>query len=186
MFVKTLFNERNPNRRTNRRFDGSTVRIYLPRHDMMQVEAVGLQDVRDVPMRDPEAIIGTVLVVEDEADLRALIVEVLRDLGCRVIEAANGNAGLRFLRSRGQVDLLVTDVGLPEMNGRQLAATARETRPGPAVLLITGYAGKALDDMELAPGMKVMVKPFALNSLAVRVGALLKSHDHSMADGPVA
>jgi CheY-like chemotaxis protein len=131
---------------------GTTVRIYLPRHDM--VEGVGLQDVRDVPMRDSEAIIGTVLVVEDEADLHAFIVEVLCDLGCRVIEAANGNAGLRFLRSRGQVDLLMSDVGLPGMNGRQLAATARETRPGLSVLLITGYAGAAVDDTSLRSAWK--------------------------------
>jgi CheY-like chemotaxis protein len=114
-----------------------------------------------------------------------MIVEVLRDLGCRVIEAADGNAGLRIVQSRDQVDLLVTDVGLPGLNGRQLADAAREIWPRLPVLLITGYAGKMLDDTKLAPGMEIMRKPFAFDAMAARVSSLLlKSHGCSMADGP--
>jgi CheY-like chemotaxis protein len=71
------------------------------------------------------------------------------------------------------MDLLVTDVGLPGLNGRQLADAAREKRPDLPVILITGYAGKALEDGELAPGMEVMRKPFALPALANRVRVLL-------------
>jgi PAS domain S-box-containing protein len=153
---------------------GTTVRLYLPRHERARVEGVGTQNASGSPIRAAEAITGTVLVVEDEADERTMIAEVLSGLGCRVIEAADGNAGLRIVQSRDQVDLLVTDVGLPGLNGRQLAEAARVTRPGLPVVLITGYAGRALEDTGLAPGMEVMRKPFAFDALAVRVSALLK------------
>jgi DNA-binding response OmpR family regulator len=78
------------------------------------------------------------------------------------------------LHSLEHLDLLVTDVGLPGLNGRQLADAARERRPNLPVLLITGYAGAALTDWQLAPGMEVMGKPFELDALAARVGDLLK------------
>jgi DNA-binding response OmpR family regulator len=127
-----------------------------------------------------------VLVVEDEADVRSMIADVLRELGCRVIEAADGSAGLREIQSGTHFDLLVTDVGLPGMNGRQLADAAREDRSGLPVLLITGYAGTALEDTGLPPGMDVMRKPFALETLAARVGTLLKLPALSLAERPPA
>ena len=113
------------------------------------------------------------LVVEDEADVRSMIVEALNGLGCYVIEAADGSAGLRIVQSGIHIDMLVTDVGLPGMNGRQLADAAREGRGTLPVLLITGYAGGALDDSRLPTGMDVMRKPFALDALTARVAALL-------------
>jgi DNA-binding response OmpR family regulator len=103
-----------------------------------------------------------------------------------VIEAADGGAGLRIVQSGAQLDLLVTDVGLPGMNGRQLADAAREGRGGLPVLLITGYAGTALENTGLPPGMDVMRKPFALEALAARVGALLKPPDLLLAEQPPA
>jgi DNA-binding response OmpR family regulator len=123
-----------------------------------------------------------VLVVEDEADARAMVADVLRDLGCKVIEAADGNAGLRIVQSNGPLDLLITDVGLPGLNGRQLADAARETRPTLPVLLVTGYAGRALDDAELEPGMEVLRKPFTFNVLVARVRAILMPA--SVVEGP--
>jgi PAS domain S-box-containing protein len=154
---------------------GTTVRIYLPRYDAASVEGIAPESRAQAELSlNPDETIGkTILVVEDEADVRAMIVEVLRDLGCRVIEAADGNAGLRIVQSCDQMDLLVTDVGLPGLNGRQLAEAAREGRPGLPVLMVTGYAGKALEDTELAFGMEVMRKPFALDALATRVRTLL-------------
>jgi CheY-like chemotaxis protein len=103
-----------------------------------------------------------------------MIGKVLRELGCTVLEAADGPAGLRIVQSRQPLDLLVTDVGLPGLNGRQLADAARTMRPDLPVLLITGYAGKALEDLALAPGMTVMPKPFTLDALAASVSALLR------------
>jgi len=91
-----------------------------------------------------------------------------------VLEAANGPAALRLLRSGVRIDVLVTDVGLPGgLNGRQVADAVRERRPGVPVLFITGYAGSALES-ELAPGMEVISKPFALDALAARVRAILE------------
>ena len=101
--------------------------------------------------------------------------ERLRELGYAVLEAEDGPAALRALHSGTRVDVLVTDVGLPGgMNGRQVADAARERRPGLPVLFITGYAGSVLDG-QLAPGMKVLAKPFALDTLAARVREALEA-----------
>ena len=117
----------------------------------------------------------TVLLVEDEESVRAMAVEHLRDLGYAVLEAEDGPAALRLLRPGTRVDLLVTDVGLPGgMNGRQVADAARERRPGLPTLFITGYAGGALDG-QLAPGMELIGKPFALDALAAKVRAMLEA-----------
>ena len=116
-----------------------------------------------------------VLLVEDEESVRGVVAEKLRDMGYQVLEAGDGSAALRLLRRGEPVDLLVTDVGLPDgLNGRQVADMARERRPGLPVLFITGYAGLALED-QLAPGMEVIDKPFALDDLVGRVRAILTS-----------
>jgi PAS domain S-box-containing protein len=145
---------------------GTTVRILLPRF-------LGTAELAQAATEESS---GTVLVVEDEADVRANLVEAIRELGCRVLEAADGPSGLRVLQTREPVDLLVTDIGLPGLNGRQLADAARERRPDLPVVLITGYAGTALVDWQLAPGMQVLRKPFALSELLARVGELLGPH----------
>jgi len=116
---------------------------------------------------------GAVLVVEDQADVRAQIVEVLANMGCEVIEAADGPEGARLIDQRRHLDLLVTDVGLPGSSGRQLADAARAAVPGLRVLFITGYAGTALDDARLADGIEILRKPFGLDEFAARVAALL-------------
>jgi signal transduction histidine kinase len=158
---------------------GTTVRIFMPRHQAMERDD-SEQVCPDVPVSADIGAAGavgkTVLVVEDEADVRAMIADLLRDLGCRVIEAEDGNSGLRRVQSLTQLDMLVTDVGLPGLNGRQLADAARESRPRLPVLLITGYAGKVLEDTEFASGMEVLRKPFASDAFAVRVSALLDHH----------
>lgn len=77
---------------------------------------------------------------------------------------------MQILRSVGRIDLLVTDVGLPGMNGRQIADAAREYRPGLKVLFITGYAGNAaMANGFLEPGMEMVTKPFAVDALAARI-----------------
>ena len=116
-----------------------------------------------------------VLVVDDEPTVRMLVTEVLAEVGYTAIEAADGAAGLRVLRSDARIDLLVTDVGLPGgMNGRQMADAARVHRPELKVLFITGYAENAVvGDGHLDPGMHVMTKPFALEALASRIRELI-------------
>jgi CheY-like chemotaxis protein len=131
----------------------------------------------DLALEAPRAEAGeTVLVVEDEPVIRDLIVEVLRELGYRALEAADGTAGLKVLQSRKRIDLLVTDVGLPGVNGRQLADQARVTRPDLKVLFITGYAENAtLPNGFLDPGMEMITKPFAIEALATRIRNMIQS-----------
>jgi two-component SAPR family response regulator len=81
---------------------------------------------------------------------------------------------MRVRESSTRFDLLVTDVGLPGVNGRQLADAARDLRPGMKVLLITGYAGTALERIEIAHDMRVIRKPFGLDKLTDTVGVMLR------------
>jgi CheY-like chemotaxis protein len=154
---------------------GTTVRIFLPRYDDAGEGAAGPpeQAAAQEPPAAADAVGGAVLVVEDEAGVRAQIVEALNDLDCRVREAEDAAAGLRILRSGERIDMIVTDVGLPGLNGRQLADAAREIGPNLPVLLITGYAGADFDKTALPPGMEILSKPFDLAALAARVRAML-------------
>ncbi len=145
---------------------GTTVEIYLPRHCGAEPAA----EAAHVAPQPPRAGQGkTVLVVEDEPVVRALVVDVLEDLGYRALEAADGPSSLRLLRSDAGIDLLVSDVGLPGRNGRQLADQARERRPGLRVLFMTGYAEGAAIGGFLAPGMRMITKPFAVEALGARI-----------------
>ncbi|EQB07705.1 PAS domain S-box protein [Novosphingobium lindaniclasticum] len=147
--------------------NGTSVKIFLPRHYGREEteEATGHQG------HLPEAVEGeVVLVVEDEAVVRGLIVEVLDDLGYKAIEAADGPSGLEILQSDQRIDLLVTDIGLPGLNGRQVADGGRTARPGLKVLFMTGYAeNAALAAGFLEPGMAMITKPFAMDALAKRI-----------------
>ena len=151
---------------------GAMVCLYLPRHHgeaTMDDDASGATEA-------PRAQQGeTVLVVDDEPTVRMLVSEVLQDLGYTAIEAVDGQAGLKILRSDVRLDLLVTDVGLPGgMNGRQVADAGRAMRPNLKVLFITGYAENAvLSHGHLDPGMHVMTKPFAMETLASRIKDLI-------------
>ncbi|MRW89868.1 response regulator [Duganella sp. FT80W] len=117
-----------------------------------------------------------ILLVDDEALVRAVTLEVLTDLGYDVIEAADGAAGLALAAAHGDLDLLITDVGLPHgMNGRQLADAVRARLPALPVLFITGFAEQAvLHHGNLAPGMQLLTKPYSAEALALRVGQLLR------------
>jgi len=113
--------------------------------------------------------------VEDEDGVRALSVEMLRDLGYRVVEAADGPSALAALEREPSVRLLFTDVGLPGgMDGRQLAEAAQRRRPGLKVLFTTGYARNAIvHHGRLDPGVELITKPFAAEDLGHRVRAVL-------------
>ncbi|MBM0207177.1 response regulator [Micromonospora sp. STR1s_5] len=152
---------------------GTAVKIYLPRHrGAAEAEDEGGRFAP--PLRSDAG--ETVLVVEDDPVIRDLVVEVLQELGYRTLEASDGVAGLRFLQSRERVDLMVTDVGLPGLNGRQLADQARETRPDLKVLFITGYAENAtVANGFLDSGMEMITKPFAIETLVTKVNAMLKA-----------
>jgi PAS domain S-box-containing protein len=116
-----------------------------------------------------------VLVVEDEAIVRLLIVELLGELGYHALEAADGPAALRILQSSQRIDLLVSDIGLPGLNGRQLADAAREKRPDLKVLFMTGYAESAAGKSFLEPRMELIAKPVTMDVLAVKICEMIES-----------
>ena len=153
---------------------GATVRLYLPRHRGL-VEPV---EAAAEPVASRPAASGRdeiVLVVEDEALVRILVVQTLEEAGYRVVETCDAPEALARLDSLPRLDLLVTDVGLPGMNGRQLAELVRQARPGTPVLFMTGYAhNAAVGGEDLEPGMSLIDKPFAIDALAARVDAILK------------
>ena len=149
---------------------GTSVRLYLPRRrgDIDTARASAVRAAEHAATGE------TVLVVEDEPVVRGVILEMLGEQGYRTLEAVDGPSGLKILRSRERIDLLVTDVGLPGINGRQLADQARETRPGLKVLFITGYAESvAIADGFLQPGMEMITKPFDLDNLSRRILAMI-------------
>jgi CheY-like chemotaxis protein len=151
---------------------GATVRLYLPRH-IGNAEAI---DAPPVLSDMAHATRGeTVLVIDDEPLVRMLVTDVLRELGYTAIEAVDGLAGLKILRSTVRIDLLITDIGLPGgMDGGQVAEAARKLRPAVKVLFITGFAEKAvLSHGHIEAGMSVLTKPFSMEALASRVKGLL-------------
>ncbi|WP_223861492.1 PAS domain-containing protein [Geminicoccus harenae] len=149
---------------------GTSIRIYLPRHE-------GAPPVAAEPVQPVAAVDGTgrtVLLVEDDEAIRRVTVDRLAEAGYRTFQAADGREALAILSERRRVDLLVTDVGLPGIpNGRQLAEIARASRPGLAVLFITGYAGARLE-RHLGEGTELLVKPFSFDMLHAKVQALLQ------------
>ena len=116
-----------------------------------------------------------ILVVEDDERLRAYTVEILNELGYRVLEAPSGAAALEILERGRKVDLLFTDIVMPGgINGRQLADEAVRRRPGLKVLFTTGYTRNAIvHHGRLDPGVQMIGKPFSFDELALRVRALL-------------
>jgi CheY-like chemotaxis protein len=114
-----------------------------------------------------------VLVVEDEALVRMLVVQTLEEAGFAVCEAAEAQGALEVLRGDDAIRLMVTDVGLPGLNGRRLADEARARRPDMKVLFMTGYADSALLENVLPEGFGLITKPFDLDELASRAQALL-------------
>ncbi len=147
---------------------GTRVTLLLPR-------APAGTEAAAPPTPTPPAGAGeTVLVVEDIAAVRLLIVDVLRELGYRTLEAADAGEALPILESTQAIDLMVSDVGLPGMNGRQLADFARVRRPGLKVLFVTGYAENiATPGARLAEGMGIIAKPFAIEALASKIKQMI-------------
>jgi CheY-like chemotaxis protein len=144
---------------------GSTFKIYLPR-------------VREAPVVVGEAgapaasIVGreTVLVVEDDAQVREIVVRVLSGLGYRVLAAPDGDAALQLREQHGAVDLLLTDVVMPRISGRELATRLQWVQPGLKVLFMSGYSEDAIvHHGVLEPGIELLPKPFTPKALAQRV-----------------
>lgn len=150
---------------------GTTMCLYLPRH-------IGDIDEDELPLHavGDDGTGRTVLVIDDEATVRMLIVEVLEEAGYAALEADDGPSGLKVLQSAARIDLLITDVGLPGgMNGRQVADAARLTRPDLKILFVTGYAeNAAVGNGHLDSGMEVVTKPFVMTELGNKIAEMLE------------
>jgi two-component system, cell cycle sensor histidine kinase and response regulator CckA len=149
---------------------GTSFEIYLPR---VPAAVAGLpQDELSALPRGTE----TILVVEDEALVRHFTVDSLADLGYTVLEAANGDEAIEVFQSHaGTIDLLLTDVVMPRMNGRRLAAQLQALRPNLAVLFMSGYTDNAIVHQGvLDPGVAFLQKPFTIGALAQKVRDVLR------------
>jgi PAS domain S-box-containing protein len=149
---------------------GTTVKLYLPR---LATEAAETSELSEL---FPEAALEeTVLVLEDDDDVRSYSAEILRELGYRVLEAHDGQSALRVLDQHARVDILFSDVVLPGgMTGAQVAAQARALRPKLKVLFTTGYARNAIiHHGRLDKGVQLITKPFSFSDLAAKIRDVL-------------
>jgi signal transduction histidine kinase/ActR/RegA family two-component response regulator len=153
--------------------EGTTVKIYLPRH--FGPEAARARNGATDESEMPRALNGdTILVVEDEEQVRRMSVDALRDLGYTVLEAASGAEALRHLEQDVAVDLLFTDVVMPDMNGRQLVDAVHARWPGMRVLYTTGYTRNAIvHNGMLDHDVDLLAKPFTVPQLARKIRAVL-------------
>ncbi|KTB64879.1 MULTISPECIES: ATP-binding protein [Pseudomonas] len=150
---------------------GTTVSLFLPRFIGERVADAVVN-----PALLPFANAGeTVLIVEDDAAVRLLVSAVLKELGYAFVEAGDANTAVPIIQSDQRIDLLISDVGLPGMNGRQLAEIGRQLRPELKVLFITGYAEHAaVRGGFLDPGMQLITKPFTFDLLTAKVREMIK------------
>ena len=113
----------------------------------------------------------TLLVVEDDAIVRMLIVDVLEELEYKVLEADSSEQALAILENENQhINLMMTDVGLPVMDGQELASQARLLRPGLPILFASGYA----ENIDVPEGMHLIGKPFSIDQLRDKVKGILQ------------
>ena len=149
---------------------GTTIRLYLPR--AMQAEDVEVRPLAAGPVTGGSE---TVLVVEDDAEVRAVVVEMLADLGYRVLRAGDAQAALSVIESGIPIDLLFTDVVMPgPLKSPELARQARQRLPGIAVLFTSGYTENSIiHGGRLDPGVELISKPYTREALARRLRQLL-------------
>jgi CheY-like chemotaxis protein len=156
---------------------GSSFKIYLPAAKQADADYESATGVAK-PVFSGE----TVLVVEDAEPLRRLICEALSASGCNVLSAADGQEALRLVCSEGSVDLLLTDVIMPGMNGPALAKQVRSLRPRTRILYMTGYSGEFIRADMLTPGVSVIQKPFTTADLGRKIRHLLADSREAAGD----
>jgi signal transduction histidine kinase/CheY-like chemotaxis protein len=150
---------------------GTAVKLYFPRHLGAGLIESSNEIVREMPSGTAEEII---LVVEDEAAVRRMSVEALRDLGYTVIHASDGHQALERIKNSPGISLLFTDIMMPGMTGRQLADKAQELRPDMRILYTTGYTRNAIVHNGMVDyGISFLPKPFSLQSLARKAREVL-------------
>lgn len=150
--------------------EGTTVKIYLPRltREMQNVEQIA-EGVVSGPGGE------TLLVVEDDPDVGAYVTEILEELNYDVLSVPDAEAALKLLETtNARIDLLLTDVILPGMNGRQLADAIKKQQPSVKVLFMTGYSRNAIVHQgRLDPGVELIQKPLTQSALAAKIREIL-------------
>jgi two-component system, NtrC family, sensor kinase len=151
--------------------EGTAVKIYLPRRlgpAQQRAEALSTE-----PLARGKG--QRILISEDDVDVRDYITQTLHELGYSVVQATNGQTALDKLIREGPFDLLLTDIVMPGMNGRELAEAALRHVPNLKVLYMTGYSRNAIvHHGRLDPGVALIQKPFSQSALAVRVERMLE------------
>ncbi|RKS27623.1 phospho-acceptor domain-containing protein [Pseudomonas sp. WPR_5_2] len=152
--------------------EGTTVSLYLPRFAGEVPQDHPLESAHPLIARHGE----TVLIVEDDPAVRILVSTVLGELGYAFVEAGDADSAMPILDSGQRIDLMISDVGLPGMNGRQLAEIGRQHRPDLKVLFITGYAEHAaVRGGFLDSGMQMITKPFTFDLLTAKVREMIRA-----------
>ncbi len=157
--------------------EGTTFRIYLPQSEKSEDEIVPEEIIEEEPLDIISDSSQTVLLVEDQDMVQDLVTEILEDEGFKVVSAYNGKEALEVASSySGSFDLMLTDVIMPEMNGKDLAAKIKELKPELKILFMSGYTGEEMRTRGvLEPGMNFIQKPFTPDSLIAKVVEVLNS-----------
>jgi CheY-like chemotaxis protein len=156
---------------------GSSFKIYFPAAEQADADCESAAGA-EKPVFSGE----TVLVVEDAEPLRRLICEALSASGCKVLSAPDGQEALRVVRREGSIDLLLTDVIMPGMNGPELAKQVRALRPQMKILYMTGYSGEFIRADMLTPGVSFIQKPFTPADLGRKIRRLLADSRETAGD----
>ena len=152
---------------------GTTIKIYLPR---MTSDAVTQENIRVETVKNAHQRSETILVVEDNEDVRAYSTDALRDYGFNVLEAADASEALRILDGKARVDLLFTDIGLPGLNGRELVAMVQRKHPTIRILFTSGYAQMpSPTSSRWISEIPLLSKPFTRAQLYEKVMTVLES-----------
>ena len=153
---------------------GSTFKIYLPR---VKGEAVS----RPAAKPRPEMLHGseTILVVEDDAGVRGAVISILKSRGYKILEAHGGKAAIELLsKQKDPIPLMLTDVIMPEMSGKELAEKVRLIRPEIKILFLSGYTENVIAHHGvLEPGINFLAKPFTIQSLTQKVREVLNQEN---------
>lgn len=158
---------------------GTTVTVYLPR-STSDVSLHPIQDQASAALRTHDA---TILVVDDDRDVRELAVSCLESLGYQVRKAEGGQAAIEFISAGTPIDLVLIDIAMPEINGVQAIQAILKIRPGLPFLYMTGYAGRTPLDVSES---RVLKKPFTIAELAAKVEQVLFPDDEQSRDNVIA
>jgi CheY-like chemotaxis protein len=150
---------------------GTSIKIYLPRHTKADAAGESAAE-KNAPVSEGHQ--ELILVVDDESAVREVAVDTLKELGYRAIQATDGAEALKLLDQHPEIDLLLTDIVMPGMNGKVLVDHAKQKRPNLRVLYMTGYTRNAVvHNGTIDAGVHLIGKPFTIQELGDKVRSIL-------------